>query len=228
MTTPEQQDLLPKTVDRPDLAPTTRKKFPRKFDERHDIAFNVYVSLGPTRTYKDVAVKMGVSETTIGTWAVAYGWKEKLQDELKRQREIGLIEHFGEIASIRGDGIFIVSSVMRWMRSITEIIEKAREAGRNLTPEENEKIEVEKNALKACGLSLKSPKDFRDLVNIVAEVIDFQPGSGGGSVKTQASEDKPLGGNVHVDGPCLIIQGLEPEKAKEVINGALPVLQRGA
>jgi transposase len=47
---------------------------------KHDKAFETYCSLGPKRTYRQVAEHFGVSVSTIKAWARAENWRQRLQE----------------------------------------------------------------------------------------------------------------------------------------------------
>jgi len=45
---------------------------------RHEQALLLYQSLGPKRTYKEVAAQLGVSERTVRSWASQGEWRQRL------------------------------------------------------------------------------------------------------------------------------------------------------
>lgn len=55
--------------------------------EKHELAFQIYYSLGESRTCKQVADLMGLKEKTIQTWSSNYKWSERLENECKAKSE---------------------------------------------------------------------------------------------------------------------------------------------
>lgn len=53
---------------------------------RHKDAFEYYYSLGSGRSYYAMAIKLGVSKSTIGKWGRAFHWQERVE---QRDIEIG-------------------------------------------------------------------------------------------------------------------------------------------
>jgi hypothetical protein len=55
--------------------------------EKHELAFQIYYSLGESRTCKQVADLMGLKEKTIQTWSSTYKWSARIEKELKEKSE---------------------------------------------------------------------------------------------------------------------------------------------
>ena len=49
-------------------------------EAEHQQAFELYVSLGEKRTYREVALKLGVAERTVRHWARQGNWKQSLRE----------------------------------------------------------------------------------------------------------------------------------------------------
>ena len=48
--------------------------------QRHSSAFAYYLQLGGTRSYGKVAVKFGVSDTSVRKWAQSFNWESRVAD----------------------------------------------------------------------------------------------------------------------------------------------------
>lgn len=47
--------------------------------ERHRLAFEQFYSLGPGRSYPQLAQKLGISASTAKLWCRTYGWRQRIQ-----------------------------------------------------------------------------------------------------------------------------------------------------
>jgi hypothetical protein len=192
-----------------------KKKLPVKFDERHEQAYQIYLDMGPTRTFKKVAAKMGVSAATIANWSLAYGWTDRLHQDIEGKNETGLLSYFTRIAAVRNNGIEIIDNVMAILKESLDVINKARAEKREIADDENKILANNRSYLNAIGWKVNTGKDLRDLVNALGEIIAFQPGGavGGGKKLTGAQAPISVSG-----GSVLILQGLKPGEAKEILK----------
>lgn len=190
----------------------TNPRLPKKLKEIHEVAYYYYLKLGDDRTLQATADFIGVHVGTVKTWASAYGWQDRIQKDIEKWKKIGLVEVWGEVGQFRKDGILTVKNLMSWLKGLTEIIElKRKERRKDFTPEESADIEAYKDALKTFGLSFKSPRDLRDLVSVIGELVEFRPGTGGGQVDLPPDKGKPGGEGITVQGSALILVGLDPK-----------------
>lgn len=199
------------------LSPNTIKKFPKTVTERHEIAFEKYRSLGRTRTYQAVASWLDVSLTTVQTWAQAGKWKERIAEDLQNAKRLGIVEVMGKVGLFRKDGIEVVGTIMTWLKRMTEIIEIHRKEKRELDAEEKSELEALKDGLKNFGVSFKSPRDLKDLVGAINELVDFRgiPGA----LQMGEGEEPPRAppAGISVEGPALIIVGLGSDNAMQTL-----------
>lgn len=72
-------------------------KLIEKENDRHREALRYYESLGPSRTYADVARKFEVSQNSIQLWARSFGWEARADehDAQTARRTIELAEQAG-------------------------------------------------------------------------------------------------------------------------------------
>jgi len=49
--------------------------------EHHKQAFQVYYSLGPTRSYSKVASEFGVSQSAVKSWGRSFGWQQRVFEQ---------------------------------------------------------------------------------------------------------------------------------------------------
>lgn len=189
----------------------TKSRFPKKLKEIHEVAYYYYLKLGDDRTYQVVADFIGVNLSTIKSWSLAYEWQERIQKDIEKWKKIGLIEVWGEVGQFRKDGILTVKNLMSWLKGLTEIIESKRRGKRAFSAEEESEIEGYKDALKTFGLSFKNPRDLRDLVSVIGELVDFRPDAGGGTLEVPQDKRHPGGEGITVQGSALILVGLDPK-----------------
>lgn len=200
--------------DTSNLAPATRRRLPVRFDERHEIAYQFYFDLGPSRNFQKVAAHFKISRDTVANWSLAYGWRDRLHQDIEGKNEQGLISYFSKIAAVRNNGIDIVHDIMGILRESLDIINKAREEKRPLNDEEQKGVSAKQGYLEAIGFKVHTGKDLRDLINALGEILEFKPGGGGGN-GSASKGSQPI--NV-TGGSVLILQGLSKDEAKEVLH----------
>lgn len=91
-------------------------------------AFEYYISLGPTRTLKDVADKFGYSKQTIYNWSSRFNWKERvfkfeqmeaeriksIRERLSKESEEFLIQNHANLLKL------VDLSVEKYFREVAE------------------------------------------------------------------------------------------------------------
>jgi len=87
----------------------------------HQQAFEIYVSLGPARTYRQVAARTGVTLATVKRWARAEGWKSRVgEQEAQAARDLHDRYSSGLLAQNERNLKIVRAAILRLAKDISE------------------------------------------------------------------------------------------------------------
>jgi len=178
----------------------TKKPYvPAEEKPEHKAMFLFYERLGKIRSIPKVAKEFGKSVSFITTLSRAFKWQERLIDNIKRDPIVSGTEK--HVDSSRLKIIGVINDVIDTLGALALISKNIKITGLE-TPEDQQRVAILTKALHVYGVRITTPKDLRDLVSVLKDIIDFKSGA------FQGEQAKVAKSTVNID-KLLILKGLD-------------------
>lgn len=178
--TPILQPEILEPIDR-NLPEAVEKKFPPYMpkEERPEYRkmYEYYAKMGHKRSLRKVAKEFSRSVQNLSVISRRFGWVErvKLFDSVYSDPVTNIIKP--QMDGARRDIVNVVSEVTLVLAEMTELSKKIRKNGIDqLESKDKKKMNSLINALSVYGLRIRTPKDLRDMIGTLKDVMEFNKG----------------------------------------------------
>lgn len=162
---------------------TLIQKWRRSYNEKkeHRLMFAYYRSLGSSRSLAKVAVEFGKSHGVVRQYSMIFRWAQRLKDEERKEfyedpvvvatkqvvdaSRLALANVISEIADTLGQMTGFSKDIKSGMIPINP--------DGSLNAEYQNKIQALTESLRVFGLVIEKPKDIKDLVAILKDIVKF-------------------------------------------------------
>jgi hypothetical protein len=150
---------------------------PRKERPEHKQMYLFYERLGHKRSLRRVAKEFGRSFGTVSLTSRAFGWQQRV-----RQTDALMKDSVASIATpqmdaARLDIIGVVGEITMILAEMTELSKDIRKKQKDeLNYHDNIKMKSLVNALSVYGIKIRTPKDLRDMIGTLKDIMDFNKG----------------------------------------------------
>jgi hypothetical protein len=149
------------------------KYVPSEEKPQHKAMFSFYSSLGKKRSISQVAKEFGLSKSFVGTLSRAFQWQERIRrsEEIADDPVIKSVEV--KVTDSRKRLVDVVHDIIDTLHELFTIAAVIKRDNRVPDDKEQARIDTLQVCLRFYGFESKSPKDIRDLVSILKEIMGF-------------------------------------------------------
>jgi len=150
---------------------------PKAEKSEHRAYYSFYEKLGKTRSLPRVAKEFGKSVAFISTLSRAFRWQERLQQSEKEIKDPVVIGTRSKVDASRVKIVTVVDDVSDTLYEMALLSRKikASEDG-SMAPVDEARALTLLKALRVFGFDINKPRDLRDLISVLKDVVDFQTG----------------------------------------------------
>jgi hypothetical protein len=166
------------------LVKTERKKDnyvkngPQKERAEHKQMYSFYEKLGHKRSLRRVAREFGRSFGTVALISRSFGWIDRIKQTEALMKDPVVNVSQPKMDGARLDIIGVVSEITMILAGMTELSRSIRKGIKEeLNSSEKAKMKSLINALAVYGIKIRTPKDLRDMVGTLKDVMDFHKGA---------------------------------------------------
>lgn len=154
------------------------KNGPQKERAEHKQMYSFYEKLGHKRSLRRVAKEFGRSYGTLQLVSRAFGWVDRIKqtEALMKDPVVSVGQPRMDVARL--DIIGVVSEITNILSGMTELSRNIRKNEKDeLNYHDKVKMKSLVNALGVYGIKIRTPKDLRDMIGTLKDVMDFHKGS---------------------------------------------------
>ncbi len=95
---------------------------PAQEKSKHGVAFELYYALGADRTFGEVSRRLGVSDVSVGKWARAFRWSDRVIERERIVSDLVAQKAIADEAQSRADALKITrASIMRFASTLQAV-----------------------------------------------------------------------------------------------------------
>ncbi len=175
--------------------------------EEYQGMYRYYESLGKTRTLQKVATQYNKSKSFIALLSRAFGWKTRIHAIESRPQDPVVADTKDQVDDVRRKLIEVVQDVTGTLHELMFISKRIKqgqgykanpEAGKSsLDPDLLGRANQLFDALKIWGFTWKTPSQFKQLVQTLKEITEFNEAAGGNGKAPKVGNAVQIQGDVH-------------------------------
>jgi len=154
------------------------KNAPQTERQEHKNMYAFYEKLGNKRTLRRVAKEFGRSFGTVTLLSRTFRWGDRIKQTEALTKDAIVNVSKPRMDAARLDIIGVVSEITMILAGMTELSQNIR---KNMKDELNyhDKVKMNTliNALSVYGIKIRNPKDLRDMVGTLKDIMDFNKGT---------------------------------------------------
>ena len=140
----------------------------------HKAMYEYYKSLGKSRSIPKVAHYFGKSVPFVSTLSRAFRWGERLYDQSEKNIDPVVRNTAGQMDSSRTKIAGFVSDIADTLFELSDLSKKIKSSPNGETEDDKKKAGILIQALHVFGVSVRTPKDLRDLISVLKDIQDFK------------------------------------------------------
>jgi hypothetical protein len=154
--------------------------YPKVEKAEYQQMFSYYSNLGIRRSLRKVAKEFNRSLQTIALVSKAFDWKNRIQTNINLTQDPFTLLVKPRVEQSRKDIVDVLCEITIILSEMTDLARVIRSDGTgDLSDAQKKKMKSLINALGVYGISVKNPKDLRDMVGTMKDVMEFNKGLGG-------------------------------------------------
>ena len=146
---------------------------PKAEKPEHRAMFNYYEGLGKARSLPRVAREFGKSLPFISTLSRAFRWAERIRGHEKEIRDPVVTATKDKVDASRVKLAAVVGDVTDTLYELSKLSRKIKDSENGLSEVDAKRSETLLTALRIFGVEITKPKDLRDLVSTLKDIVDF-------------------------------------------------------
>lgn len=143
----------------------------------HREMFAYYASLGNGRNLQKVAKQFGKSVQLIASISRAFGWQDRMKLAQQQITDPLLIMVKDKVDATRKNLVSVVMEVVDTLSEMVQVSQQIKSGG-IMTQELVDRTELLNNAMKVFGIEITNPKDMKDLMLVLKEIVRFNESTG--------------------------------------------------
>ena len=148
--------------------------YPKAEKAEHRKMYAYYQGMGVKRSLRKVAREFNRSLQTVALASKAFDWKGRLKTHQDLTQDPFALLAQPSIEKSRKDIVDVLCEITTIFSEMTDLAKGIRIAGaEKLNDEQKNKMKSLVNALSVYGISIKNPKDLRDIVGTLKDVMQF-------------------------------------------------------
>jgi hypothetical protein len=193
----ENPPVISKTTTQDPNSETPRKLkgayVPKAEKAEHRAYYAFYERLGKNRSLPKVAKEFGKSLPFISTLSRAFRWQERIHQNEKEIKDPVVIGTRDKVDSSRTKLVTVVHDVTDTLYELSKLSRKIKDSNEGiLSSEDTKRTETLLVALRVFGIEITKPKDLRDLISVLKDIVDFQGSVPEGSPKIEIGNVEKL------------------------------------
>jgi hypothetical protein len=141
----------------------------------HRAMFTFYERLGKNRSLPKVAKNFGKSVPFISTLSRCFRWQERIHQHDKEIKDPVVIATQDKVDSSRTKLVTVTHDIVDTLYELSKLSRKIKDSELSELSEADEKRStVLLVALRIFGVEVSKPKDLRDLISVLKDIVDFQ------------------------------------------------------
>jgi hypothetical protein len=152
--------------------------FPKAETVVHRAMYAHYLKLGKTRSLSRVAKEFGKSVAFISTLSRCFRWAERIREQEQAITDPVVAGTLGPVDASRVRLVEVVNDVVETLHELMQVSKKikASDAEFDGSPEQTRAVILLK-ALRVFGIEIAKPKDLRDLISVLKDIVEFKAGA---------------------------------------------------
>lgn len=148
---------------------------PKAEKPEHRAMFVFYEKLGKSRSLPRVAKEFGKSVPFVSVLSRAFRWQERIRQNEKEIKDPVVIGTKDKVDSSRTKLVTVTSDIVDTLYELSKLSRKIKDSEvSELSEADAKRSEVLLIALRIFGVEVSKPKDLRDLIQVLKDIVDFQ------------------------------------------------------
>jgi hypothetical protein len=149
----------------------------RKERPEHKQMYLFYERLGHKRSLRRVAKEFGRSFSTVALTSRTFGWTQRVKQAESIVKDPVMSVSQPKMDNSRLDIIGVVGEITLILGEMTELSKDIRKNQKSdLNGRDSIKMKSLVNALSVYGIKIRTPKDLRDMIGTLKDIMDFNKG----------------------------------------------------
>jgi hypothetical protein len=159
----------------------------------HRAMYVFYEKLGKNRNLPKVAREFGKSVPFISTLSRAFRWQERIHQNEKEIKDPVVIGTKDKVDSSRTKLVTVTHDIVDTLYELSKLSRKIKDSELSeLSEVDTKRSEVLLVALRIFGVEVSKPKDLRDLISVLKDIVDFQGSAPEGPQKMEIANVEKL------------------------------------